>query len=185
MHNKDNNRQHRVLWQHAQANPNTFYVAPEMESDDDFNDAFLDHRITEASRIIPLTSCVNYRASDSQWHCITYQANDPTFLQHSKRHRGKSSTTGRDIETLCRKSRQRWRRIDSEFAQRVYKDVLERLDLVEGEESAKADPSFAKAVRKLREERVSDDRVSLLQHSARLMSVVFGVTMVIVGEPRQ
>ena len=46
LHRKDNNRQHRRLKRHAQSNPNTFYVAPEFNSVETFNTAFLAHQIT-------------------------------------------------------------------------------------------------------------------------------------------
>ena len=56
-HRRDNNRQHHRLWLHGQKNPDTFYVAPEFESINDFNSAFLGHQLALHSRMIRISDC--------------------------------------------------------------------------------------------------------------------------------
>jgi hypothetical protein len=73
LHKRDNNRQHRRLKLHAQTHPNTFYVAPELNNIDDFNQAFLAQNLSQNSRLIPLNDCDDIAEDDGDQHYITYQ----------------------------------------------------------------------------------------------------------------
>jgi hypothetical protein len=65
------NQQHQRLKVHAQANPNTLYVAPEFNTIDEFNAAFLARQITAKSRIIPVAD--RNDVFDGDQHHITFQ----------------------------------------------------------------------------------------------------------------
>src|SRR5215813_6718110 len=52
LHRAKNNRQHQRLREHAQNNPNTYYVAPEVVTLDEFNSAFLGSQLTDRCRMI-------------------------------------------------------------------------------------------------------------------------------------
>lgn len=169
------NRQHRVLWEHAQSNQNTYYVAPEFANIDDFNHAFLSNTITENSRLIPLRQCNNYHTYDSKQHYITYQENDSGFIQHSKNSQREESRSGKELESIYEESRQSWRPIDEEFADNILEQTKKKLYIL-------ADEGYLPDVLKIFEERVPENKAGKLLLSAKVLSVVFGVTMVIIGE---
>ncbi|MFZ3170175.1 MAG: hypothetical protein WA130_21395 [Candidatus Methanoperedens sp.] len=174
LHARNFNRQHRELWRHAQSNQDTYYVAPEFEAKDVFNQAFLSNTITEHSRLIPLNECENYPAYDSKQHYITYQENDPRFLQHSKPSWHEKSRSGKELERIYDESRQKWRPINMEFADRILDQTREKLHIL-------ADEGYLPDVGRILEE-VPEDMAGKLLLSAKVLSVVFGVSMVIIGE---
>lgn len=185
LYRRYNNRQHRMLWEHTLSNPDTYYVAPEFETIDDFNQAFLDNTITEHSRLIPLRECDNYPDYDSEQHYITYQANDPDFIQHSKSKRKKGSRSVKELQEMYHQSRHRWIRIDFRFANKIFEETKKMLYFLAEEERRKPDKRLEKAIHDLLEVEVPNDKVNLLSQTAKVLSVVFGVTMVIVGERQQ
>jgi hypothetical protein len=180
LHRRENNRQHRRLWQHSQTNPNTYYVAPEFRQIDDFNSAFLARQITERSRLIPLSLCDDINNGDQ--HYITYREGSPAWQQHSEPKPRTKSFSGKEIENVYRQSARDWRPIDMDFS-------LGRFRLAEA------------AVRKLvefEERRILQQALPLLEFDAerhprsvvlartsQILAVVFGVTMVIVGRPAE
>jgi len=128
------NRQHRMLWRHAKSNQHTYYVAPEFETIDDFNQAFLSNTITEHSRLIPLRQCDNYSSYDSEQHYITYRENDSEFHQHSKASRHEKSRSGKELEKIYDESRQSWRPINEDFADEILEQTKEKLFTLTNEE---------------------------------------------------
>lgn len=175
LHARNFNRQHRVLWRHTQSNQYTYYVSPEFAAIDDFNQAFLSNTITEHSRLIPLNQCNNYPAYDSEQHYITYQENDSGFRQHSKTSRHEKSRSGKDLERIYNESHQNWRLINEEFADRILEQTREKLHIL-------ADEGYMQDVEKILEQNVPEDKAGKLLLSAKVLSVVFGVSMVIIGE---
>lgn len=173
LHARNFNRQHRMLWQHAQSNQNTYYVAPEFGTIDDFNQAFLSNTITAHSRLIPLRQCNNYPAYDSEQHYITYQ-NGSIFIQHSDSRHGESRS-GNELENIYNESRQNWQSISQEFADRILEQTREKLNILVNEDYPL---SFGRIL-----DQVPEDMAGKLLLSAKVLSVVFGVSMVIVGEP--
>lgn len=169
------NHQHSVLWQHAQSNQNTYYVAPEFPTIDDFNQAFLSNTVIDNSKLIPLIGCNNYSKYDSEQHYITYQENVSGFKQHSKTSRRKESLSGKELESIYKESRQSWRPIDEEFADRILEQTKRKLHIL-------ADEGYPTDVLKFLYERNPQDTVGKLLLSAKVLSVVFGVSMVIIGE---
>src|SRR5215470_18892121 len=95
LHKKDNNRQHQRLRLLAQTNPHTYYVAPEFNSIETFNSAFLQHQITQQSRLIPINECENI--DDGKQHYITFQQGEVGWIQHSKKKKHNTSFTGKDL----------------------------------------------------------------------------------------
>lgn len=176
LHSRNFNRQHHMLWQHAQSNPDTYYVAPEFSDIDDFNQAFLSNTITEHSRLIPLYECNNYHADDSEQHYITYQENDIGFHQHSKSSRHEKSRSGKDIERIYNESRQSWRPINEEFVNRIFDQTKKKLEILADEERYLSD------FLGIFEEYGDQDKAGKLLLSARVLSVIFGISMVIIGE---
>ena len=58
LHRRDNNNQHPRRFQELAAiNPNTFYAAPELNTQAEFAAQFLAQTLADASRLIPLTDC--------------------------------------------------------------------------------------------------------------------------------
>jgi len=174
LHARYFNRQHRMLWQHARLNQNTYYVSPEFTTIEKFNQAFLTNTITEHSRLIPLRQCMNYSPNDSEQHYITYQERNPSFLQHSKASQHEGSRTGKELEEIYNESRQSWQPIDKEFADRILDQTREKLDILADEGYL---PDFGRILKE-----VPEDRAGKLLLSAKVLSVVFGVSMVIIGE---
>ncbi|PWB55286.1 MAG: hypothetical protein C3F06_02800 [Candidatus Methanoperedenaceae archaeon] len=176
LHTRNFNRQHQILWQHAQSNPNTYYVAPEFVTLKNFNKAFLSNTITEHSRLIPLSQCDNFLKYDSSQHYITYQENDSRFCQHSESLWHEKSRSGKELETIYNESRQSWRPINEDFVDRIFDQTKKKFVNLAEEER---DPSDFLGIL---EENDNQDMIGKLLLSAKVLSVVFGVSMVIIGE---
>jgi hypothetical protein len=176
LHRRNNNRQHRRLRQHCVANPNTFYVAPEFNSIEEFNTRFLARQVTANCRMIPLTLCED--VADDDRHCITFQRSDPAWIFHSEPTRREKSYTGEDIGVLYRGSRNRWRKIDLDYVG----GLLERTREIAKEIIAEEEPGRADLVRPLLDETVEGHgRRDLLLRTADILSATLGVTLVLVG----
>lgn len=124
LHRAQRNRQHRRLREHAQLNPNTYYVAPEIANIEEFKAAFLASQLTNRCRIIPLTDCEDL--SDNQQHYITFEANKRTWALHSdETMKHEKSFFGSDLEELYRRASPSWERIDEGFAIRMFNKTAE------------------------------------------------------------
>ncbi len=179
LYTRDFNRQHSVLWRHAQSNQHTYYVTLELATIDDFNKASLSNTITEHSRLIPLNECDNYPEYDSEQHYITYQENDPGFLQHSKPSRHEKSYSGMELKRIYDESRKSWRPITEEFADEILEQTKEKLSFLTKRERRLLD--FLGIVEDV-EANIPQDRAGKLLLSAKALLVAFGVTLVIIGE---
>ena len=180
LHRRDYNRQHRRLWQHGQGNPNTYYVAPEFRQIDHFNAAFLAREITERSRLIPLNQCDDI--TDGDQHYITYQEGSPVWEQHSEPKRHTKSFFGKEIESLYRESTRTWRSIDEGFSFDQFRHAADAVrEVITREEKQ----GVEQAIPLLQFEPERHSRSAVLARTAQILSVVFGVTMVIVGRPAQ
>lgn len=175
LHARNYNQQHRMLRRHSQSNQRTYYVAPEFATIGDFKHAFLSSTITEHSRLIPLHQCENYPPNDSEQHYITYQENDSVFLQHSKASRHEKSRSGEELERIYTESHQNWRLINEEFADKILEQTREKLQILEGD-------GYMADVERILEENDLQDMAGKLLLSAKVLSVVFGVSMVIIGD---
>jgi hypothetical protein len=175
-HRRNGNQQHRRLKQHSAGNPNTFYVAPEFNSIDEFNSRFLARQITSNCRIIPLTLCDDI--ADADQHSITFQRGDPAWILHSEPKRQEKSYTGEDLRALYEVSSNQWQRIDVRFAQQLFDKTRELANRVIADE----EQGNMRLVRPLLDEPVAErDRYHLLLRVADILSVTLGVTLVLVG----
>lgn len=66
LHRRNRNERHRRLRELSACEPDTFYVAPEINDIDVFNKAFIDSQIFEESRIISAGTGSGLRSCD--WH---------------------------------------------------------------------------------------------------------------------
>jgi len=176
LHQRDNNRQHKRLRKHCLTNPYTYYVAPEFNSLEEFNNRFLTQQVTVNSRIIPLSQCADI--SDAQRHCITFQQGDPAWILHSESKRQEGSFTGRELETLYTRSKETWQPIDLRFAEQL----LDKTRQVALKTLAEEEPTRARLARPIIDEPpMQHDRRHLLLRTADILSATLGVTLVLVG----
>jgi hypothetical protein len=175
-HRKNNNQQHQRLRDLSQANPNTYYVAPEFNTINDFNASFLARQIKDRSRMIPVEDCDD--VFDGEQHYITFQPGQSGWNQHSARRYHERSFLGRDLSKLYRQSARQWKSVDKPFADELYektsatvKRVLERED------------RFARqlAFPLMDFNPHDEDRRSVLLRTSQILSVMFGATLVVVG----
>lgn len=177
LHKNDNNRQHRRLIQHAQANPHTYYVAPEFNSVETFNDSFLQRQITQQSRMIPVSQCDEI--NDSDQHYITFQRGNLGWSQHSERKVHETSYTGEDLQKLYRESASEWRPVTNEFAVELFdktSDLVNRLL-----ESERRGNKPVVRPRLLDFDPRRSERGEVLRRTSEVLSVMLGVTLVVVG----
>jgi hypothetical protein len=176
LHRRDNNRQHQRLRKLAETNPNVFYVAPQFDTLDDFNAAFLSSQIAEQSRLIPVRDCEDI--IDGEQHHITFQQNQPQWIQHSERKRHETSFVGHDIEKLFGATRREWKPIDKAFAEALFeRTAVAVMQVIERE-----DRRVARAALPLLDfNPESAERNEVLLRASQIASVVLGATLVIVG----
>lgn len=178
LHRRNGSQQHRRLRQHCLANPDTYYVAPEFNSIEEFNARFLARQVTTNCRVIPLTLCEDI--TDDEQHCITFQRGNSAWDFDSEPTRHEKSYTGEDLATLYRESSQRWQRIGLDFAG----ELLERTRKVARQIIVDEEPERANAVRPLLDEAPArHDRRDFLLRTADILSATLGVTLVLVGTP--
>lgn len=178
LHRRNNNQQHRRLRSHCATNANTFYVAPEFNSIEDFNASFLAHQLTGNCRIIPVTLCPDLSAWDGNRHCITFQPGDPLFDFHSEVGRREKSYTGKDIGALYRNSSSQWVRVDVHYAELLF----ERVRFVAKQIVVEEEPRRARLVRPLLDDaQVGHSRRDLLLRTADILSAIWGLTLILIG----
>lgn len=174
LHRRDFNRQHNQLVSHAKRNPNTYYVAPEFSGIETFNKAFLSRQLMNNSRLLPLNQCRPFRDGDQ--HFITFQPGKPQWKVHSETQDFESSRQGSELEALYRQTSGQWREIDEGFAEEVFTKVSEQIRGVEFDPAVRAANAGLMDV-----EQESRNRNGFLRRAAELLSLNFGVTLVIVG----
>lgn len=176
LHPKNNSQQHRRLREHCLEKPDTYYVAPEFNSIEEFNAQFLDRQIRVNSRMIPLSQCEDI--TDSKHHCITFQRGSPNWIFHSEPRRHEKSFTGGDLEDIYRRSSNRWQVIDLGFAENLFERTREIAKKV----IALEEPHTAFLTRPLLDEApVGHERHNLLLRTADILSATLGLTLVLVG----
>jgi hypothetical protein len=176
LHRKDNNRQHRRLREHVATNPNTYYVAPEFNTIDDFNAAYLSRQLTQRSRLIPVVDCDD--VDDGDQHYITFQAGQQAWLQHSERKTHERSFSGRELEKVFRSTENQWRHLDKEFGEELFERSAAMVRRVVEAEDRR---SVGVALPLLDFNPRQADRREILLRTAQILSVTVGVTLVLVG----
>jgi hypothetical protein len=178
LHRRENNRQHRLLWALGQQNPETYYVAPEVLTRNQFNDAFLNRSMVPNSRMIRLADCEQLDETDGEAHVITFRQNEQGLIFHSDPKRAEGTYRGKDILTLFESTRQSWRTVDNTFVKDLLDQTIETVRRIEGIENERA----IVTQRHLIDEPVTGlPRTLVLQRVADIAATVFGVTMVMVG----
>ncbi len=177
LHRRNNNRQHHRLKLHSTENPNTFYVAPEFNSIEQFNTRFLARQVTENCRIIPLTMCEDI--ADAIQHCITFGAGEEAWIIHSEEpRRHERSYMGEQLGALYRESFQQWHKVDIGFARFLFdktRDIARRV-------IAEEEPRRPSVRRPLLDEAVTGaTQREILLRTADILSATLGVTLVLVG----
>jgi hypothetical protein len=175
LHRRDGNHQHRRLRLHAQSHPDTYYVAPEVQNLDEFNTAFLARTLTQRSRLIPISQCLDQ--ADDEQHYITFQEGSSGWREHSKPHFHESSYLGKDSRQLFEHSRARWRDLDVSFSEELFESVRQQAKLFEREES----PDRPAPARELLESVPDHSRPALLRRTADILAAYMGLTLVLVG----
>jgi hypothetical protein len=173
-HKRDYNRQHNTLVKHAKKHPNTYYVAPEFSGIEKFNRAFLSRQLMSNSRLIPLQKCKEQR--NAEQHHITFQPGSSNWKVHSEVSSYDSSRRGDEMEEIYRETSSQWRTIDEHFAEELFTSIADRVrgsDLgttvqVENVELFDIEPE-------------NRNRNGFLKRAAELLSVNFGVALVLVG----
>lgn len=174
LHRRDGNRQHRRLKEHAEAHPETYYVAPELTEVQAFNHSFLARDITENSRLIPLRECDE--VNDGEQHYITFQLGIPAWRFHSDAKRHERSESGKNIESLYRRSSGNWKPIDRGFADNLFESTRGRV-LQQIEKFREREEPVSRLLNRPAEPSTG----SLIQRTAELVAVYYGATLVIVG----
>jgi hypothetical protein len=176
LHRRDNNRQHNRLREHAQTNQRTFYVAPEFTGLTEFNNSFLARQITENSRLIPVKDCDEIL--DGNQHYITFQLGNPVWREHSEPKLHERSISGKEIERIYHQSSNQWKELNQDFAETLFEKNAETIRRQIEEEKWK-DRSVLNL---LDMPQAAQTRVGYLRQTAGLLSIFYGVTLVLVGE---
>jgi hypothetical protein len=177
LHRRDNNNQHRLLRAHWHNNPHTFYVAPELQTIAQFNAAFLNHSLTQHSRLFPLGDCEDLDENDGAQHYITFRPGLQGWDFHSERKRKQRSFFGANIRELYLERGIERRVTDLGFARDLLTRTMKSVRDVDAERRTVGTLLPAQFL----EAPVADNREAVLQRVADLAATVFGVTMVIVG----
>ena len=185
LNRRNANQQHRCLKALAERFPNTYYVAPEVCSKEEFDRLFLNRRITEGSRLIPVDQCKEIHDSDQ--HFITFQEGLERWIEHSEKEIHEHSILGSNIAELYNGSH--LRTIDDEYIREVFVKIkniaIETVDgdLMESPVRGRFHGRNSDAIDGLWNYDPSDrPRDEVLVRISHILSAHFGATMVIVGK---
>jgi hypothetical protein len=154
-------------------------VAPEFNTIDDFNAAYLSRQLMQRSRLIPLADCDDI--DDGDQHYITFQGGQQVWLQHSERKTHERSFSGRDLEKVYRSTENQWRHLDKRFGEELFERsaaIVRRV--VDAEDRRAASVTLPLLDFNPREA----DRREILLRTSQILSVTVGVTLVLVGAER-
>jgi hypothetical protein len=178
LHRRDNNRQHRLLKALGNTYPNTFYAAPELNTQAEFTAQFLAQTLVDASRLIPLVDCDDIAPDDDTQHRITFQPGSVDWIFHSEPHRKSVSYLGRaPLRDLYLKSRKDWSALDERYAE----DLTSRIVAVRNQDDSdqfrwnKARSGTSRTIPR-------DPRTLAFARLADVLAAEFGVSMLIVGD---
>ncbi len=184
LHRRNANQQHRLLKALAERFPNTYYVAPEVCSKEEFDRLFLNRRITEGSRLIPVNQCKEI--NDNAQHYITFQEGIQNWIEHSEKEFHEYSILGSNIAELYKGSQ--LRSIDDEFFGEIFARI-KRTMFESGRDYRMGDSSSYRL--QIAEDYPNDElwnydpanrpRREVIDLISQVLSTYFGTTMVIVG----
>jgi hypothetical protein len=178
LHRRENNRQHRLLKTLANAWPNTFYAAPEVNTQNEFTAQFLAQTLVDASRLIPVVDCDDIAPGDGAQHRITFQPGSAEWIFHSESHRKSVSYIGRaSLRDLYIGSRKGWARLDERYAE----DLLSRILALRNGATSYRFISSRQRSGTLRTN-LPDARITAFARVADVLAAEFGVSMLILGD---
>jgi hypothetical protein len=175
-HRKNNNEQHRRLRELSQTSPQTYYVAPEVDDVNIFNQAFLNAEIFEGSRIIPVSECQDFH--DGEQHHITYQSGNTDWIEHSEPTKHESSFTGKEITKLYESQKQVMEPVNLEFAENLFEKQRVLTSKVLEKDRRFSEPDKIR----LLERPLERTRTGFLKAASDQALTFFGATLVIIGE---
>lgn len=176
--------QHRALKQFAQTHPHTYYVAPEFTTNDNFSDIFLSKDVSNYSRLIPLRNCKNIDELDTKSHCITFQRGQKKWRFHSESEECDESYFGKDLHEFYLKQGQsdKWQDINEKYILNLYEKILGSIKEILTED--KTIESYIHKKYIIYDHQDLNSRL-LLDRISDLLGAYFGLTLVLVGEPRK
>jgi hypothetical protein len=142
-----------------------------------FNDAFLDHSLTQHSRLFSLGDCEELEANDGDQHYITFRPGMQDWDFHSERKRKERSFFGANIREMYLERGTERRPMDLGFARELLARTTDTVRAVNKDRRTTdvlLPPQLLNAP-------VADNRHAILQRVADIAATVFGATMVIVG----
>jgi hypothetical protein len=175
--------QHIALKKFAKKHPLTYYVAPEFTTEDNFSEIFLSKDVSNFSRLIPLRRCKKIDDNDSKPHCITYQKGQRKWRLHSKAEECDESYFGKELHDFYfnQVNPKHWHDIDEKYVFNLYKKISETVDEISNEGKNEKEKL---EVRYIEDYRDANPRM-LLEKISELLGANFGLTLVLVGEPRK
>jgi hypothetical protein len=176
LHRHNSNRQHQRLKELSRNNPNTYYVAPEVNNLDEFNSAFLNNQIVSQSRLIPLSDCEEI--ADNEQHYITFQQGQEDWILHSEKKIHKKSMFGKNIFMVYEESRPKWKPLDEKYAINLFNDTSKTVFSVIDQEERTSDQ---KKMNLLEFDTQQASKTQTLLRTSQVLSVFFGATLVLVG----
>lgn len=176
LHRHNANLQHRRLKELSTDNPNTFYVAPEFNTLDTFNAAFLNNEILSQSRLIPLTECEN--VNDNNQHYITFQQGQENWILHSEKKIHNQSFFGKNLFSVFNESRSNWKQINDRFTVDLFDKTSGTIQSMINLEERLSDK---KKMQLLEFDPQSSTMSQNLIRTSQIISVFFGATLVLVG----
>jgi hypothetical protein len=179
LYRKNNNKQHQMLWNFAQSNPETYYVAPMFNSDEGFRKAFMNKQVVDHSKLIPLVRCIKYSSpNDKDQHDITWQHLSPSkFSQHSETHTGDGAIEGVDLGIIFEKSKPSWMEINEHFTDKIL-DETRKLVAATENLNAKDHALVEILLAKLNTKNLAEG----IQTAGQILFAISDVVLVIVGE---
>lgn len=175
-HRRNNNEQHRNLRELSQTSPETYYVAPELNDVDIFNQAFLNATIFEGSRIIPVADCQDIY--DGEQHHITYQPGNPNWTEHSEPKKHERSFSGKEMQSLYYSQRNSFRPVTNAFAEELFEKQREVTTKILESKRQVSDYEKQRVLRPP----VERTKQGFLTAVADQVLTFFGAVLVIVGE---
>ncbi len=176
LHRLNHNQQHRRLRELSKTAPETYYVAPETNDLDEFNNCFVSSRVIDVSRMIPVNQCKD--AVDDKQHYITFQRGNTGWYEHSEPLRHEWSVLGQEHESFLHSQRDKAQLLDLAFAEHLWATQSELASKVLSIE--RFWPADEK--RKLIPEPRERTRNEYLRAAADIAMTMFGSTLVVVGE---
>jgi hypothetical protein len=185
LHKANYNQQHRRLRALAVDKEHTYYVAPEFNSWERYNTAFLEGTITENSRKIPLQNCDDIL--DGGKHYITFQSGNEGWEQHSDSKHHDGSILGKEIFSVYMKHKPDWKRIDDQYASNLFSEISDtakkivtkkQFDEITDKINVRRE-SFEYPV--MSENHHMPRKVETLIKTSQILSILFGATLFLVG----